>query len=165
MTSEAFNQSLAMVTTGSFSNSFSKVTTNYEYPINLFSAYIIAPSLATLSSVYTLIDRSLASSGVNTLPYLTGTSLGSETLATRQNASSMYSWNETIVESTSTDTGVMEQWFSFAGKPGNVRSGVTEFSRRLKEVNDLMTVDEEAWTTIVVPKTVALPQVEGEAFV
>jgi hypothetical protein len=165
MTSEAFNQSLAMVATGSFSNSFSKVTTDYEYPINLFSAYIIAPSLATLSSVYTLIDRSLISSGVNTLPYLTGTSLGAESLTTRQNASSMYYWNETIVQGTSADSGITEQWFSFSGKPGNVKSGVQEFSRRLKEVNDYMTVDEEAWKTIGVPKTLVLPSVEGEPVV
>ena len=165
MTSEAFNQSLAMVTTGSFSNSFSNVATNYEYPINLFSSYIIAPSLATLSSVYTLIDRSLVSSGINTLPYLTGTSTGADNLATRQNASSMYYWNETIVEGTSEDTGIMEQSFSFTGRPGNLKSGVSKFSRKLKEVNDYMVVDQDVWMSMAVPKTQALPLVDGEPVV
>jgi hypothetical protein len=165
MTSEAFNQSLAMATTGSFLNSFSNVPINYEYPINLFSAYIIAPSLATLSSAYTLIDRSLISSGINTLPYLTGTSTGADNLATRQNASSMYYWNETIVEGTSADTGIMEQWFSFTGRPGNVKSGVSKFSRKLKGVNDNMVLDREVWTAMAVPKTQALPLVDGEPVV
>ena len=165
MTSEAFNQSLAMVSSGSFSNSFSKVTNHYKYPINLFSAYVIATSLATLSSVYTLIDRSLISTGLDPIPYLTGTSTGPEDLATRQNASSMYYWNETIVEGTNADTGTTDQWFSFAGSPGNMKSGVKEFSRTLKEIDDYLTVDIEDWRIMPVPETVALPSVPGEPVV
>jgi hypothetical protein len=162
MTSEAYNQSLAMISTGSFSNSFSDITNTYHYPLNLFSAYVIAPKVDTLSSVYTLIDRSQLVSGANTLPYLSGTSSGLETFATRQNASSMYYWNETIVEGTNADTGITEQWLSFAGKPGNLGHGVSDFSRTLKEINDYMVVDHEAWSTMAVPETESLPVVEGE---
>ena len=43
-----------------------------------------------------------------------------------------------------------------------MKSGVKKFSRRLKEVDDYVTIDREAWTTIAVPKTVALPVVQGE---
>ncbi|KAJ5118670.1 hypothetical protein N7476_011027 [Penicillium atrosanguineum] len=162
MTSEAYNQSLAMISTGSFSNSFSQVTNTYHYPMNLFSAYVIAPSLASLSSVYTLIDRSLITSGVNTIPYLTGISIGKETFGTRQNASSMYYWNKTIVQGTSADTGITEQWLTFAGKPGNLERGVSDFSRTLKEVDDYMLVDQKGWTTLAIPETEPLPAVEGE---
>lgn len=162
MTSEAYNQSLAMVSSGDFSNSFSQTTNCYFYPINLFSAYVIAPSLETLSSVYTLIDRSKINSGIITLPYLTGTSNGQESLATRQNASSMYYWNETIVEGTSADTGITEQWFSFNGSPGNLKSGVSEYSRVLKEVDDILVIDQQTWAPIAVPSTEPLSVVEGE---
>lgn len=74
----------------------------------------------------------------------------------------MYYWNETIVEGTSADTGTTEQWFSFAGSPGNMKGGVKEFSRRLKEVDDYITVDVAERSTMAVPKTGALPIVPGE---
>lgn len=74
----------------------------------------------------------------------------------------MYYWNETIVQGTSADTGATEQWFSFEGSPGNVKSGVSEFSRVLKEVNDILVVDKPAYTPIAVPKTEPLEVVEGE---
>jgi hypothetical protein len=153
-----------METKGSFSNSFTVLPTTYSYPLNLFSAYIIAPTSATLSSVYTLIDRSLISSGIITLPFLTGMSKGIESLDTRQNATSMYYWNETIVEGTSIDTGITEQWFSYTGKPAVV-SGVSQYSRRLKEVDDEWVEEREAWKAVAVPKTEALPLVEGEPIV
>jgi len=165
MTADGYNQSLSQVTSGNFLGSYSKTHTTFEYPINLYSSYIIAPSLATLSSVYALIDRSLLSSGISTLPFLTGTSVGAENLATRQNASSMYFWNETIVEGTAADTGVTEQWFSYSGKPGNLDSGVGAYSRHLKEVNDAVVNDEMAWVEIDVPKTEPLPLVVGEPIV
>jgi hypothetical protein len=165
MDSLAFNQSLAMTSSGIYSNSFSTIPTDYYYPLNLFSAYIIAPSVATLSSVYCLIDRSQVISGMDTLPYLTGTSAGAQSLATRQNAESMYFWNETIVLGTDMDTSTAEQWFSYTGSPGNIKDGVKEFSKTLKASNDLIVLDKEAWTTIEVPPTVPLPLVEGEPVV
>ena len=76
----------------------------------------------------------------------------------------MYYWNETIVEGTAADTGVTEQWFSYSGSPGS-ESAPGEFSRHLREVNDSMVLDEEAWTVMDVPSTVALPYVEGEPVV
>jgi hypothetical protein len=162
MTASAYNQSLSMLTQGSFSDS-SGLTTSYSYPINLYSAYIIAPSLATLSLVFTLIDRSLITKGVNTLSYLTGIN-SAETLQTRQLGTSMYYWNETIAEGTAADTGVTEQWFSYSGTPG-FEGGPKEFSRHLREVDNSMVLGKKAWRAIEVPNTVALPYAEGQPVV
>jgi hypothetical protein len=165
MTSLAYNQSLSMLTTGSHTDSFSGIKTTYSYPINLYSAYIIAPTTATLSSVFALIDRSLITKGINILSSLTGLKLGSESLATRQFGESNYYWNETIVEGTAADNGVTKQWFSYSGKSGLSKDGVREFSRRLKEVDGGIVVDDEKWETMVVPSTKLLPYVEGEPVV
>ena len=77
MTDSALNQSLSQISQGSYSDSFSGIETEYSYPINLYSSYIIAPSLATLSSVFALIDRSLITKGIDILSFLSGTSSGS----------------------------------------------------------------------------------------
>lgn len=162
MTASAFNQSLSMLTQGSNSDSTGHTTT-YFYPINLYSAYVIAPSLATLSSVFTLIDRSLITKGIDIISYLTGINLG-QSLQTRQLGISMYYWNETIVEGTAADVGVTEQWLSSSGIPGS-GNGPKDFSWHLKEVNDSMVLDEKAWKTAEVPNTVPLPYMEGEPLV
>lgn len=154
-----------MLTTGSYSSSVSPIKTTYSYPLNLYSFYIIAPTTATLSSVFALIDRSLITKGIDLLSSLTGLELGSESLATRQFGESQYYWNETIVEGTAADTGVTEQWFSYSGEPGLVIDGVRDYSRHLREVDDAMVQDDERWTTIAVPSTQPLPYVEGEPIV
>ncbi|KAK0121829.1 hypothetical protein ONS95_010111 [Cadophora gregata] len=166
MTGSAFNQSLSMLTTGSHTDSFSGTRTSYSYPLNLYSSYIIAPaSKITLSSVLALIDRSRITQGINFLSYLSGLRLGGESLSTRQTARSKYFWNETIVEGTADDTGILEQWFSYAGKLGLKSNGVEAFSRHLKEVDDEIVFDEGAWKTMNVPATQPLPYVDGEPMV
>lgn len=162
MTNSGYNQSLSQLTTGSHSDSVSGVKSTYSYPINLYSFYIIAPSLETLSSVFALVDRSLIKAGVNLLSTWTGINLGSSSLKTRQTAESRYHWNETIVEGTSEDTGKGEQWFSYEGRPGLERNGVSEYSRYLVESNDAIVMDNEKWGVIAVPNTAPLPYVEGE---
>lgn len=154
-----------MLTRGSFSSSLSPIKTTYAYPLNLYSFYIIAPSTTTLSSVFALIDRSLITKGINLLFSLTGLRIGSQRRATRQFGESQYYWNETIVEGTAADTGVTEQWFSYAGISGLKENGVKEYSRHLKEVDDAMVLDNEKWATLVVPSTEPLPYVEGEPIV
>jgi hypothetical protein len=162
MTNSGFNQSLSQLTDGSYSNSFSDIETTYSYPINLYSSYAIALSLATLSSVISFIDRSLITKGVEFLSLLSGTKIGRQSLVTRQNANSMYYWNETIVEGTAANTGMTEQLFSFSRHPSLGNDGVTEFSRHLKEVDDLIVFDHKAWSTIQVPNTSPLTYVVGE---
>jgi hypothetical protein len=162
MTDSGLNQSLSQLTAGSYSESFSGIETTYSYPINLYSSYIIAPSLATLSSVFALIDRSLITKGVDIISSLSGTKMGSQSLATRQSAESRYYWNETIVEGTAADTGETEQWFSNSGHSSLGKDGMTEFSRHLKEVDGAIVFDHEAWSMIQVPSTSPLPYVEGE---
>ncbi|KAF8861409.1 hypothetical protein BDZ45DRAFT_268102 [Acephala macrosclerotiorum] len=162
MTNLAYNQSLSMLTTGSYSSSISPIKTTYSYPLNLYSFYVIAPTTTTLSSVFALIDRSLITKGIDLLSSLTGLNIGRESLATRQFGESQYSWNETIVEGTAADTGVTEQWFSYEGTPGLTANGAREYSRHLKEVDDVIVLDDEKWATIAVPSTKPLPYVEGE---
>ncbi|EPE31591.1 hypothetical protein GLAREA_12347 [Glarea lozoyensis ATCC 20868] len=161
MTDLAFNQSLAMVTTGTNYDSISGIQTTYKYPLNLYSSYIIAETKATLSSVLALVDRSLITTGVNILLYLTGTRTGPESLRTRQSAISQYSWNATIVEGMLTDTSSLEQWFSYAGHSGLKAGGVEQFGRYLKESDDFTTEDNECWSVIEVPGTIPLPPVDG----
>lgn len=89
--------------------------------------------------------------------------INKETVETRQVGQSQYYWNETIVEGTADDTGVMEQWFSYDGKSGvSGGKGVGEYGRYVKEVDDVLIVDEEGWKSIEVPSVVKLPYVEGE---
>lgn len=163
MTSSGYNQSLALTSTGSYSSSISPLKTTYSYPLNLYSAYVIAPSLSTLSSVLAIIDRSLLTSGISSLTSLvSGLSKGRSELATRQSGWSQYAWDETIVQPVEGVTSVMETWFSYAGESELEKRGVGEYGRYLREENDGVIVDREGWATIHVPSTRPLPFVEGE---
>ncbi|KAI2634078.1 hypothetical protein GGS26DRAFT_29620 [Hypomontagnella submonticulosa] len=164
MTDLAFNQSLAMVTSGSYWDSASNIISHYTYPLNLFSAYDVASSGATTNpgSVLCLADRSKLTDGISTLSFLTGTSIGSSSLTTRQNVTSSYHWNRTIVEGTEgMDTMDGEVWLSYANAAGD-GGGVTEYHRYAKEKNDSIIADEEGWGQIGVPSTVPLPPVDGK---
>jgi hypothetical protein len=132
MTDSGFNQPLSQLTAGSYSNSFSGIETTYSYPMNPYSSYIIAPTLATLSSVFALIDRSLVRKGIDIISSLSGTKIGRQSLATRQSDESMYYRNETIVEGTAADRGETEQWFSNSGHPSLGKDGMTAFSRHFE---------------------------------
>ncbi|KUI72512.1 Peptide-N4-(N-acetyl-beta-glucosaminyl)asparagine amidase A [Cytospora mali] len=163
MTNPAYNQSLAMVSSGSYSGSFSEGSVStYSYPLNLYSAYVIAETDNELSSVFCMIDRSLLLNETSALSTFTGTLLGNENLATRQNATSFYAWNETIVEGLEgLDTCEGETWLSYSGTSGN-KEGVADFSRHMREKDDTMAFNEDAWATIAVPTTEPLPVVDGE---
>ncbi|KAI1460976.1 hypothetical protein F4805DRAFT_351508 [Annulohypoxylon moriforme] len=147
MTDLAFNQSLAMVTSGSYSDSTSNIISHYTYPLNLFSAYDVASSGATTNpgSVFCMVDRSKLTDGVSTLSFLTGKSVSSETLHTRQNVTSNYHWNRTIVEGTEgLDTMDGEVWLSYSATAASGNS-VEAYHRYAKEVNDSISVDEQSW--------------------
>ncbi|KAI1206211.1 uncharacterized protein F4807DRAFT_241274 [Annulohypoxylon truncatum] len=165
MTDLAFNQSLAMVTSGSYSDSTSDVISRYTYPLNLFSAYDVASSGATTNpgSVFCMIDRSKLADSVSVLSLLTGTSIGSESLHTRQNVTSNYHWNRTIVEGTEgLDTMDGEVWLSYSGIAAG-EDGVVAYHRYAKEKNDSLLVDEQGWGPIQVPSTMPLPFVNQGA--
>ncbi|KAI2632267.1 hypothetical protein GGR54DRAFT_27039 [Hypoxylon sp. NC1633] len=164
MTDLAFNQSLAMVTSGSYSDSTSGVTTQYSFPLNLFSAYDVAPTGATTNpgSVLCLADRSKLIDGVSALSFLTGSSLGPEILKTRQNVTSNYHWNSTIVEGTvGLDTMDGEVWLSYSRAAAN-EAAVSAYHRYAKEKNDSLLIDEQGWGQMPVPSTMPVPVVEGE---
>ncbi|KAH8674185.1 peptide N-acetyl-beta-D-glucosaminyl asparaginase amidase A-domain-containing protein [Xylariales sp. PMI_506] len=168
MTDQAFNQSLSMVTKGSYSGSATNGTVSrYEYPINLYSAYNVSAenAVTTPGSVFCMADRSLLmTERIALLPFLSGISAGPESLATRQNVTSMYYWNDTIVggiESEDTNSG--QAWLSYTGTPGLAAGvGVFEYGEYLEELNDAWVESTAGWYTIDVPPTVALPIVEGE---
>lgn len=155
----AWDASLVMEISGSYSGFFSGgQESRYSYPLNLYYSYYIAETEAELSSVFSVIDRSLLASGVPTLPYLTGTSLRAEDVATRQNITSNYYWNETIVGGIEElDSSDGETWFSSSNSPGG-EFGVVEYSRYMVEKDDSITTDDEAWETIDVPATQPLPK-------
>ncbi|KAL7624235.1 hypothetical protein AAE478_005794 [Parahypoxylon ruwenzoriense] len=167
MTDSAFNQSLAMVTSGSHSGSGSGIVSRYTYPLNLFSAYDVASSGATTNpgSVFCMVDRSKLTEGISTLSFLTGISIGLESLKTRQNVTSNYHWNRTIVEGTKgLDTMEGEVWLSYSGAAAS-QVRITAYHRYAKERNDVILLDEQDWEQIPVPSTVPLPVIEGEPVV
>ncbi|KAI1139958.1 hypothetical protein F5Y05DRAFT_380616 [Hypoxylon sp. FL0543] len=167
MTDSAFNQSLAMVTSGSHSDSASDIISHYTYPLNLFSAYdVVSPGATTNpGSVLCLVDRSKLTDGVSTLSFLTGISIGSESSRTRQNVTSNYHWNRTIVEGTGgLDTMDGEVWLSYSGS-GASKDGVVAYHRYAREKNDSVVADEQGWAQIPVPATISLPLVDGEPVV
>ncbi|KAJ8132261.1 hypothetical protein O1611_g1360 [Lasiodiplodia mahajangana] len=164
MTDFAFNQSLAMTSSGSHSSSASHIVSSYTYPMNLFSAYKVQSEGATTNpgSVLCLVDRSKLTDGISILPFLTGTSTGFETLKTRQNVTSNYHWNSTIVEGTAgLDTMDGEVWFSSSSSPRS-KQGVRSYHHYAKAKDDALLENEEGWGTIPVPSTEPLPVVEGE---
>lgn len=163
MTTPAYNQSLTMVSSGNYSGSFDHgFVSTYSYPLNLYSAYVIAETDDEISSVFCMIDRSLLSDATPIIPTLSGMLIGSQNLATRQNVTSFYAWNETIVEGIEgMDTCDGETWFSYSGVPSSAE-GVTDYSRYLKEKDDTLVLDEESWATVAVPSTEPLPVVGGE---
>ncbi|XDG03182.1 hypothetical protein ABKA04_002797 [Annulohypoxylon sp. FPYF3050] len=164
MTDLAFNQSLAMVISGSYSDSTSNIISHYTYPLNLFSAYDVASSGATTNpgSVFCMVDRSKLTEGMSTLSFLTGTSVGSESLQTRQNVTSNYHWNRTIVEGTDgLDTMDGEVWLSYS-VPAAREGAVAAYHRYAKEKNDSISIDDQGWNVVQVPSTVPLPVVDGE---
>ncbi|ROV88868.1 hypothetical protein VPNG_10347 [Cytospora leucostoma] len=166
MTNPAYNQSLEMVSSGKYSKSGSNGhVSTYSYPLNIYSAYVIAEANSLLSSVFCMIDRSLLSSEESSLPQLTGTRLGKESLATRQNVTSFYAWNETIVEGIEAlDRSNGETWLSYSSLP-SFEGGVSEFSRYITEEDDTVESDIEGWVATIVPTTEPLPVVNGEPIV
>ncbi|OTB04258.1 hypothetical protein M426DRAFT_321098, partial [Hypoxylon sp. CI-4A] len=164
MTDSAFNQSLAMVTLGSHSDAASGIISRYTYPLNLFSAYKVSSSGATTNpgSVFCMADRSKLADGISSISFLTGTSIGSESLQTRQNVTSDYHWNRTIVEGTEgLDTMNGEVWLSYSSS-GASGEEVVAYHRYAREKDDAILVDEQGPAQIQVPPTVPLPFVEGE---
>ncbi|CAN8104724.1 unnamed protein product [Discula destructiva] len=157
VTNESYDSLLRMNSSGRYSSSLSAgQVSEYSYPLNLYSSYHLAETDAELSSVFSVIDRSLVTTGISALPFASGTALGVEHVATRQNVTSNYYWNATIVGGINElDTCDGETWFSSVGSPGS-EFGVLGYSRYLKEKDDETIVDAEVWSLMAVPPTQAL---------
>ncbi|ETS76626.1 hypothetical protein PFICI_12013 [Pestalotiopsis fici W106-1] len=159
LTNAALNQSTSMVTQGTYSGSASAEVSTFQYPLNLYSSYDLADSNPVTSpgSVYCLVDRSLISDGVALLPLMSGMIAGPESLAVRQNVTSMYYWNNTIVEATGdNNTCSGASWLSFVGNSTS-DNGVDAFGQQLQELDDAWVNQQQAWGTIPVPTTGPLP--------
>ncbi|KAJ4388044.1 hypothetical protein N0V93_008649 [Gnomoniopsis smithogilvyi] len=154
VTNESLDSDLAMNSSGQYSSSVSGAqVSEYSYPLYLYSSYYLAATDAELSSVFSAIDRSLLTTGISTLPFASGMSLGTDEVATRQNVTSNYYWNATIVGGIEQlDTCNGETWYSSSGFPGN-GVGVPEYSRYLREEDDEMVADITAYAALPVPST------------
>ncbi|RDW92303.1 hypothetical protein BP5796_01697 [Coleophoma crateriformis] len=170
-TSLGHNETLTQLTSGTsqFSprtSNTSILTNTYSYPITFYQA-VTTPADATEanSTLFAILDRSLLSSTTPILAYLTTPTIYTTpaVLATRQNGSCMYYWNDTYYEFAGAidpaegTLGMTEQWFSFEG-PGTDGSEV-EYGRHVKAIDGYepaLIEDEISATTIAVPDTVFL---------
>lgn len=144
----------------------SEITNTYSYPITFYQA-VTTPDDATVanSTLFAILDRSLISSTISILSYLTKPTIYATpaVLATRQNGSCMYYWNNTYyefagaIDPANGTLGSTEQWFSFEG-PATDASEV-EYGRHVKAIDGYepaLIEDEISETTIAVPNTVFL---------
>lgn len=165
LTNEALNQHTSMVTEGTYSASASEIESTYKYPLELYSSYDVSAEgpVTHPGSVFCMADRSLLTDGITLLPFMSGLRVDKESLETRQNVTSMYYWNDTIVEGTG-DNNTCEgaAWLSFWGAPAS-QTGVSAFSQYLQEENDSWVEDTDSWETMTVPTTQPLPYVDGES--
>jgi hypothetical protein len=118
--------------------------------------------MTTNSSLYAELDRSLLSTSIPILSHLTSPSTFyvPETVATRQNGSCIYFWNDTYYEFAGAidpaigTTGATEQWFSYEGPIEG--GGVEGYGRHVKAVDGyepVLVVDETFFEAIRVPET------------
>ncbi|TVY38788.1 Peptide-N4-(N-acetyl-beta-glucosaminyl)asparagine amidase A [Lachnellula occidentalis] len=130
----------------------------FSYPIT-FRTSSTTPVDATNanSTIVASLDRSLLSSSVPIVSYLTAPSIFEipQVLGTRQTGSSVYYWNDTYYEFAGAidpakgTSGSTEQWYSAVSRVGG-------YGRHVKAVDGyepVLVVDEEFPTTIAVPDT------------
>ncbi|KAI1860096.1 hypothetical protein JX265_010020 [Neoarthrinium moseri] len=163
LTNSALNQTTSAVTSGSHYSDVSDVVSRYVYPLTLYSSYDVSPEGPVIhpGSVLCMVDRSAIDDGVNLLQFYSGVEVGTKSLVGRQNITSKYYWNDTIVEGTGSNNKCNgETWFTYSGAPA-FAAGVKEYSRYLRESDDAIVADQQAWTTIVVPNTIPIWDVEG----
>lgn len=161
LTNQALNQSTEMVTEGNYSSSAMEKPSNYQYPLNLYSSYDISADgpVTHPGFVFCVVDRSLLRDGSTLLSLGSGLVIGSEIFAVRQNVTSRYYWNDTIVEGTGdNNTCDGAAWLSYTGDPGS-EVGVHEFSQYLQELDDSWVERTQDWSTMPVPVTEPLPDV------
>jgi len=114
------------------------------------------------SSLYVELDCSLLSTSIPILSHLTSPSTFyvPETVATRQNGSCIYFWNNTYYEFAGAvdpaigTTGATEQWFSYEGPIEG--GGVEGYGRHVKAVDGyepVLVVDETFLAAIRVLET------------
>ena len=167
-TAKGYNETLSMLTTGiSVFSPASKyallVTNTFSYPISFYQAYIV-PEDATVvnSTLIADLDRSKLSLTIPILAYLTSPSTYNvpEVLATRQNGSCIYFWNNTYYEFAGAidpaigTIGATEQWFSSLGPL--TEGGIAAYGRHVKAIDGyepVLILDETFEEAIAVPKT------------
>ena len=162
-TAEGSNKTISALTSGAssfspFLNFSLPVNNNFSYPITFHTAATTPTNSTTANStIIASLDRSLLSSSIPILSYLTSPSTFQtpQTLKTRQNGSSIYYWNNTYYEFAGAidpamgTSGGTEQWYSSANNVG-------PYGRHVKAVDGYepaLVVDEEYPATITVPDT------------
>jgi len=169
-TALGYNETLYQLTSGTstFSPSTSnqtQITNTFSYPLSFYQANIIpADASTTNSTLVAVLDRSLLSSSKPILPYLTHPEKYDipELLATRQNGSCVYGWNNTYYEFAGAidpamgTSGETEQWYSFLGPEipgGEGREVYGRYVRAVDGYEPVLVVDERFEGGLDVPET------------
>jgi hypothetical protein len=167
-TAEGYKKTVSQLTSGTSTFSPSTkfappITNSFSYPISFFAASTVpTDATSTNSTLYAELDRSLLSTTIPILSHLTSPSTFyvPETVATRQNGSCIYFWNNTYYEFAGAidpakgTTGATEQWFSYEGPLEG--GGVEGYGKHVKAVDGyepVLVVDETFSEAIRVPET------------
>ena len=165
-TNLALNTTFAQLTTSHASfypsspSSSDLISNTEQFPIAGSIQYVVPVNQETTNStLISSIDRSLLTTTIPILPYLTSPSSFStndyESLETRQNGSCVYYWNNTYyefagaIDPSKGSVGATEQWFSYDAE------GVA-YGRFLEAVDGYvprLVKDDESGASIVVPET------------
>ncbi|PVH80011.1 hypothetical protein DL98DRAFT_492036 [Cadophora sp. DSE1049] len=170
-TAKGYNETLYQLTSGTstFSSSgddASAITNSFSYPLSFTQDYVIPVDPTVVNSTLVAeLDRSKISSAIPILSYLTSPKTFEEPalLATRQNGSCIYYWNNTYyqfagaIDPAKGTIGATEQWFSFLGP---LTSGeIDAYGRHVAAVDGyepVLVLDETFEKEILVPATVNL---------
>ncbi|TVY67406.1 Peptide-N4-(N-acetyl-beta-glucosaminyl)asparagine amidase A [Lachnellula suecica] len=160
-TALGFNKTISALTNGTstFSPSLddaSPIRSTFSYPITFHTASLTPTDATTANStIVASLDRSLLSSSIPILSYLTSPFKLPTVLATRQTGNSVYYWNDTYYEFAGAidpamgTYGATEQWFSSLGKVG-------AYGRHVKAVDGyepVLVLNQEYNSPIDVPDT------------
>ncbi|KAH7342499.1 peptide N-acetyl-beta-D-glucosaminyl asparaginase amidase A-domain-containing protein [Rhexocercosporidium sp. MPI-PUGE-AT-0058] len=176
-TGKGYNETLYQLTSGTstFSSSEddqSQIKNTFSYPLSFAQDYIIPVDPTIINSTLVAeLDRSKLSSSISILSHLTSptTFQVPALLATRQNGSCIYFWNNTYyqfaggIDPADGTIGATEQWFSFLGP---LTSGeVDAYGRHVRAVDGyepILVLDETFEKDIEVPETVSLVEAKED---
>ncbi|KAH9211409.1 peptide N-acetyl-beta-D-glucosaminyl asparaginase amidase A-domain-containing protein [Leptodontidium sp. 2 PMI_412] len=170
-TAKGYNETLYQLASGastfsSLDDDKSEIKNSFSYPLSFAQDYVIPVDPTSINSTLVAeLDRSKLSYSISILSHLTSPTIfqSPALLATRQNGSCVYFWNNTYyqfagaIDPADGTIGATEQWFSFMGP---LTSGELDAcGRHVKAVDGyepVLVLDETFEKEIEVPETVSL---------